>query len=55
MLSNFTMLEIINYFLQIASADDGARRDFKSLRESSYQFLNEGHIQDTKAKVGVIV
>ena len=52
MLSNFTILEIINYFIQIASSDDGARRDFKSLRISSCQLFKAGHIQDPKAKVG---
>ena len=51
-LSNFTISEIINYFIQIASADDGARRAFKLLRKSSCQLFKAGHIQDFKAKVG---
>ena len=51
-LSNFTMSEMINYFIQIASEDGGARRDFKSLRKLFCQFFKAGHIQDPKAKVG---
>ena len=39
MLNNFTISDIKNYFIQIASAEDGARRDFKSVREPSYQLF----------------
>ena len=52
MLSNFTMSEFINYFIQLASADDRVRRDFKSLRNSSCQLFKASHIQDPKVKVG---
>ena len=49
MLSNFTMSEIINYFVEVVAADEVARRDFKSLHESSYQLFKAGQI-DLKAK-----
>ena len=46
------MPEIIKYITEIAAADYGARRDFKSLSKSFYQLFKAGHIQDPKAKVG---
>ena len=44
-LSNFTMPEITNYFVAIVAAE----------KEASYQLFNGGHVQDPKAKVGVIM
>ena len=34
-LSKFTMSEIINYFIEVVAIDEGTRREFKSLCESS--------------------
>ena len=52
MLNKFIVSEIINYFIQIASADDGARRDSKSLCKSSCQLFKAGHLKNLKAKAG---
>eukprot|EP00794_Sanderia_malayensis_P016416 gene16416-18051_t len=46
------MSEIINYFINVIAADAEARKDFKSLRESSYQLFKAGHVQELTVKVG---
>ena len=44
-LQAFTMAQIINYFIEAVAGDNEKSKDFKSLRESSYQMFKEGHIQ----------
>ena len=41
MFSYFGMSESINYFIDIVTADEEARRDFKFLSESSYQLFKQ--------------
>ena len=46
------MAQIINYFIEAVSGDNVESKDFKSLRESSYQMFKEGHIQNIMLKSG---
>ena len=38
----FTMAQIINYFIEAVAGDNEKAKDFKSLRESSFQMFKEG-------------
>ena len=38
-LQAFTMAQIINYFIDAVAGDNEKSKDFKSLRESSYQMF----------------
>lgn len=51
-LQAFTMAQIINYFIEGVVGDNEKWKDFKSLRESSYQMFKEGHIQKIMLKSG---
>ena len=51
-LRSFTMAEIITYFVEIIAADKQPTRDFKSLRESSFQLFKGGHVQKLVVKPG---
>ena len=51
-LQAFTMAQIINYFIEAVAGDKEKSKDFKSLRESSYQMFKEGHVQNIKVKSG---
>ena len=41
----FTMAQIVSYFIEAVANDNEQRKDFKSLRESSFHMFREGHIQ----------
>ena len=45
-LHKFSMSQIISYFVEVIAEDLDLKRDFKSLRESSFQMFRAGHIQD---------
>ena len=51
-LQNFSMSQVLNYFIEAVSADSKLKQDFKSLRESSFQMLKAGHVQDICLKAG---
>ena len=45
-LQNFSMSQVLNYFIEAVSADSKLKQDFKSLRESSFQMFKAGHVHD---------
>lgn len=51
-LKSFTMAEIVAYFIEVIAADKQPAKDFKSLRESSYQLFRGGHVQKVELKPG---
>ena len=51
-LQNFSMSQVLNYFIEAVSADSKLKQDFKSLRESSFQMFKAGHVQDICLKAG---
>jgi hypothetical protein len=48
----FSMAQIVVYFIETKAADNQPTRDFKSLRESSFQMLKKGHIQELEVQSG---
>ena len=51
-LQNFSMSQVLNYFIEAVSADSKLKQDFKSLREWSFQMFKAGHVQDIRLKAG---
>ena len=51
-LQNFSMSQVLKYFIEPVSADSTLKQDFKSLRELSFQIFKAGHVQDIPLKAG---
>ena len=51
-LREFSMAQVVSYFIEAVASDNERTKDFKSLRQSSFQMYKDGHIQKLQVKIG---
>ena len=51
-LREFSMAQIVSYFIETMASDNDKTKNFKNLRQSSFQMFNYGHVQKIKLKAG---